>query len=459
MKKDVLIIDDDGELLQGLVRAIAPLISPLLACGATRREEALEMLEREDPKAVVLDLCLDQRAGVESGFGCLEDIRRRKPHARVILLTGHGSRAHGVRALALGAASFLEKPADPPHLAALIRDAVSQAELRQEHELLLKASGGACLEQLCGSSAQVRALRERLQFVAATPQSVLLVGETGTGKGLCARVIHELSRQRGHKFVHYQPNFGGGDIVQSELFGHVRGAFTGATEGRRGLVLEASRGTLFIDELDEVPLEAQVKLLDLLQERRIRPLGADSFQDVECRFIAATNRDIDECLVSGKIRRDLHHRIAQCVVRIPPLRERVADIHELSALFLRRLRERDGLNVFELSAEAAHELMARPWPGNVRELQAVIETAAYHAHFRQRSVVELADLGAEGGGLLLGSAGSSLGLSFHDKVERFKAALIGEALELTGGNQVRAARLLGLDRGTLRRAVSRRAAA
>lgn len=459
MRKDVLIIDDDGDLLHSLVRAVSPLIAPLLACGTTRRDDALEMLEREDPKAVVLDLCLDQRSGVESGFACLEEIRVQKPHARVILLTGHGSRAHGVRALALGAASFLEKPAEPAHLAALIRDAVSQAELRREHESLLKASGNAVLDQLGGSSAQAQALRERLQFVAATPQSVLLLGETGSGKGLCARVIHELSRQRERKFVHYQPNFGGGDIVQSELFGHVRGAFTGATEGRRGLVLEASRGSLFIDELDEVPPEVQVKLLDLLQERRIRPLGADSFQEVECRFIAATNRDIDECLSSGKIRRDLHHRIAQCVVRIPPLRERVADIPELSAVFLRRLRERDGLNVFDLSAEAVRELKARPWPGNVRELQAVIETAAYHAHFRQHRAVELSDIGAEGGTQLLGAAASSAGLSFNGKVERFKAALIGEALERTGGNQVQAARMLGLDRGTLRRALSRLAAA
>jgi DNA-binding NtrC family response regulator len=457
--KDVLIIDDDGELLQSLARAISPLIAPLLACGATRREEALELLEREDPKAVVLDLCLEQRLGVESGFDCLAEIRRRKPHARVILLTGHGSRSHGVRALALGAASFLEKPADPAHLAALIRDAASQAELRREHERLLKVSGNLYLEQLCGSSPAMHTLRERLEFVAATPQSVLLLGETGTGKGLCARVIHELSRQRSHKFVHYQPNFGGGDIVQSELFGHVRGAFTGATEGRRGLVLEAARGTLFIDELDEVPLEAQVKLLDLLQERRVRPLGADSFMGVECRFIAATNRDIDECLASGKIRRDLHHRIAQCVVRIPPLRERAGDIPELGALFLRRLRESDGINVFDLSPEALRELAARAWPGNVRELQGVIETAAFHAHFRHRNVVEISDLEAGVGAPMPTTSGNHAGQFFHDKVERFKATLIGEALERTGGNQVHAARLLGLDRGTLRRVLSRLATA
>jgi DNA-binding NtrC family response regulator len=224
-------------------------------------------------------------------------------------------------------------------------------------------------------------------------------------------------------------------------------------------VLEAARGTLFIDELDEVPLEAQVKLLDLLQERRVRPLGADSFMGVECRFIAATNRDIDECLASGKIRRDLHHRIAQCVVRIPPLRERAGDIPELGALFLRRLRESDGINVFDLSPEALRELAARAWPGNVRELQGVIETAAFHAHFRHRNVVEISDLEAGVGAPMPTTSGNHAGQFFHDKVERFKATLIGEALERTGGNQVHAARLLGLDRGTLRRVLSRLATA
>lgn len=300
----------------------------------------------------------------------------------------------------------------------------------------------------------MRELRERIEFAAATPQSVLLLGETGTGKGLCARAIHEASAWRTGKFVHYQPNFGGGDIVQSELFGHVRGAFTGAAEARRGLVLEAANGTLFIDELDEVPHEAQVKLLDLLQERRIRPLGADACHPVDCRFIAATNRNIEQCLASAKIRRDLHHRIAQCVVRVPSLRERREDIPLLCDRFLSRLRELHGLNVFDLTDEALQGLAARGWEGNVRELQAVVETAAFFAGHRGRSVIEASDLDA-GAGRLQAEGSGREARSLSERVESFKAEIIQEALERANGNQAQAARLLGIDRGTLRRAAVR----
>ena len=151
-------------------------------------------------------------------------------------------------------------------------------------------------------------LREQLQFLAISDQPVLICGETGVGKGLCARAIHRLSNRRSGNFVHCHPNFGGGDLVQSQLFGHKKGAFTGATESRRGLVLEAHRGALFIDELDEVPHQTQVTLLDVIQEHRVRAVGSDAFETVDCRFIAATNRPLDESLTSGRVRRDLHRR-------------------------------------------------------------------------------------------------------------------------------------------------------
>jgi DNA-binding NtrC family response regulator len=226
----------------------------------------------------------------------------------------------------LGAASFLEKPADPEHLAALLKDACAQAELRRAYNELKNEGSRAGLSELSGISVALQKLREEIEFVATTNQPVLLLGETGTGKSLCARLIHDLSKRRTRKCIYYQPNFGGGDIVQSELFGHTKGSFTGAVENRRGLVVEADGGTLFIDELDAVPAETQVKLLDLVQEQRIRPIGSDVYQKVDCRCIAATNRPIQEALDSGLIRRDLHHRLAHCVISIPPLRERLEDL-------------------------------------------------------------------------------------------------------------------------------------
>jgi transcriptional regulator with PAS, ATPase and Fis domain len=279
----------------------------------------------------------------------------------------------------------------------------------------------------------------------------LILGETGTGKGLCARIIHEMSAARDGKFVHYQPNFGGGDLVQSELFGHLKGAFTGAEGQRRGLALEAHGGTLFIDELDEVPAETQVKLLDLIQERRVRALGADTFQSVECRFIAATNRSITSALEEGKIRRDLYHRIAHCVVELPPLRERVEDIPALCERILSDLRKCEALNVFDIEKGAVEALQRRQWPGNVRELYAVVTNAAYRARYTGRSVVEAQDIeGWSGERGQEPNTGAAQG-SFHEAVLAFKTRLAREALARSGGNQLKAAEELGLDRKTLRR--------
>jgi DNA-binding NtrC family response regulator len=304
---------------------------------------------------------------------------------------------------------------------------------------------------LSGISVALQKLREEIEFVATTNQPVLLLGETGTGKSLCARLIHDLSKRRAKKCIHYQPNFGGGDIVQSELFGHTKGSFTGAVENRRGLVVEADGGTLFIDELDAVPAETQVKLLDLVQEQRIRPIGSDVYQKVDCRCIAATNRPIQEALDSGLIRRDLHHRLAHCVISIPPLRERLEDLPLLIESSLRELREREVLNVFEVDSQVLARCQAYAWPGNIRELRGVIESAAYRAQFKGRSVISSDDVRLGAGGSSSSAPAISSEKSFHDQVEAFKRALIRQALEACGGNQVQAATMLGIDRGTIRR--------
>jgi DNA-binding NtrC family response regulator len=306
------------------------------------------------------------------------------------------------------------------------------------------------MQVLVGRSDAMKILRDRLSFIASTPQPVLLIGETGTGKGLCARVIHDCSSRRSKRFVHYQPNFGGGDIVQSELFGHLKGAFTGASETRNGLAVEAQFGTLFLDELDEIPPEVQVRLLDLIQEQRVRAIGSDSFKKVDCRCIAATNRPLDEALASNKIRRDLYHRLAYNVLSIPPLRERLDDLVDLCEETLRSLRMKEFVQVFEVQPQVIDRFRTMQWPGNVRQLKAVVENAAYHAHFRGRASITLEDVQSFGA-----RAPVKENRSFHAQVERFKSQLIDQALQECGGSQVQAARLLGLDRGTLRRIVSR----
>lgn len=457
---DILLVDDDAELVQSLVRVLARLVSPRTICAAGNAAKALELLHSEKPLVVVIDLCLDERVGIDSGFELLAQLKARAPEVRVLVLTGHGSRANGIRAMQLGAASFLEKPADPEHLAALIRDAIAQAELRREYEKLAREGAASANRDLCGESPAIVKLRDDVAFAASTSQPVLLLGETGTGKSLCARLIHEQSARRAKKFVHYHPNFGGGDIVQSELFGHTKGAFTGAVEGRRGLVLEADGGTLFIDELDAVPKDTQVLLLDLVQEQRIRPVGSDSHQKVNCRFITATNKPIETVLAEGVVRKDLHHRLAHNIIVIPPLRNRREDIPVLVGAVLQSIRQREGLNVFEVESRLMSELQTYAWPGNIRELQGVVETGAYRAHFNGRSTIESGDValgGARPAESGTGSAGVSNvpvamhNASFHERVESFKRDLVRQALEACEGNQVQAALLLGVDRGTIRR--------
>ncbi len=447
---DVLLVDDDGELLQSLARVLSPLVSPHHLCAASTISKALEMAKREHPAVAVIDLCIDEREGVESGFRLLEELFQVDPTMRVLVLTGHGSTAHGIRAMQLGASSFLEKPVIPEHLAALVRDAARQCELRRAHAALMNQGISPFVAELPGTSAAVRTLREEIEFAASTGLPVLLLGETGTGKSLCARLIHEAGARCAKRFVPYTPNFGGGDIVQSELFGHTKGAFTGATEVRKGLVVEAHGGTLFIDELDEVPPETQVRFLDLIQEKRFRPIGSDAYQQVDCRFIAATNRSLDEALTSGKIRRDLHHRIAHCVIGVPPLRDRREDIPALVMLCMRRITEREGLQVYEISSAALDVCQSYAWPGNIRELQSVIERAVYYANHKGRRLVQVEDLGISGLSRPVANVDGDPQL-FHDRLEAFKRRLVREALDACGGNLVHAARHLGVDRGTIRR--------
>ena len=448
---DILLVDDDVELIESLARALSPLVTPRAIRVAHSAASALDHLENSDPLVTVVDLCLDERAGVSSGFELLPLLQRRSPDMRVVVLTGHGSVSHGIRAMQLGASSFIEKPVEPVHLAAIIKDAMSNAELMRAYRLL-KTDGRAALEsELCGTSPHILRLREEVEFAASTNQPVLLLGETGTGKSLCARLIHERSRRRSRKCVFYHPNFAGGDIVQSELFGHVKGAFTGASESRQGLIQQADGGTVFIDELDCVPSDTQVLLLDLIQERRIRPVGSDRFREVDCRFIAATNRPVQEAITQQLIRTDLYHRIAHCVIFIPPLRERGQDIMPLAERELARICERESLGVSVFDSDVPDFMRSYQWPGNVRELYAVVEHAAYRAQFKGRGNISREDLQCRVSLPGNDCRRAEIAESFHEQVEAFKLSLVRNAVEATGGNQVQAAERLGIDRGTVRR--------
>ncbi len=441
----VVIIDDDADAALTLVRALKQLLPEVQFHAAATAAKAIELVSDSRAAAVVLDLHLEPQRGVESGFALLQELSKLDATLRCIVLTGHGTTEYGVRALNLGAASFLQKPADVPHLAALLSDALSQAALRRELEEISSEKQQGLQSMLGGNSSAIQTIRAEILSAAATMQPVLIVGETGTGKGVCARAIHALSARRAKPFVRYQPTFATADLVLSDLFGHQKGAFTGASSDRAGLLREADGGTLFLDEIEELPLETQVALLGVLQERRVRPVGSNSEIKTDFRLVCASNENIDHAVENKHLRLDFYHRIAHVVISMPTLRERLEDCGDLARHCLQRLRERELANVYEMSASAEKSLKQYSWPGNVRELEAVVEGAAYRAAAAGRSCIEAADI------FIRGALKEPESRNFHERVERFKLDLIQEALKACGNNQVQAAKLLGLDRSSMRR--------
>ncbi|MCB0309663.1 MAG: sigma-54-dependent Fis family transcriptional regulator [Bdellovibrionales bacterium] len=446
--KTILLVDDDSEALLTLSKALSvmQLEARILAAGTA--EKALALLQDSNPHVAVLDLCLDERVGVESGFKLLEQFAGHSPACRIIVLTGHGSIEHGVRAIQLGAASFIEKPADIPHLSALIKDGLTQAELKRSHDKLSAAPHQQLEELVVGDSPAMVKVRQEIEYAARTNQTVLICGETGTGKGLCARAIHECSSRSQNHFVRYQPNFNTPDLVSSELFGHVKGAFTGAERDRVGLLKLAHNGTIFLDEIDELPLETQVALLGVIQEKSFRPVGSTAEERIDFRLICATNRSVEESLEQGRRRRDLEHRINRLIIRRWTLGEPVCDLPQLVNFILEELASKERVTVYTASEQALKTLANHGWPGNVRELQAVVEGAAYRAQFSGRTQIEADDI-------VTHSTNTKTGASYHDQVEAFKLKLIKEALSRNNQNQLRAAEELQLDRSTLRRILKR----
>ncbi len=447
---NVVLVDDDAELVLSLSRALKASGFEGKIHGVSKASAALELRQQILPEVMIVDLCLDERVGVESGLSLLREIVAQDPSVRVVVLTGHGGVEQGVQCLRLGAANFIEKPADVQHLLAIVRDGVVQCALRRE---LSRGSSSdtALSSSIVGNSPESRKIVEAVRYAASSNQSIIVTGETGTGKGLCAQAIHFASPRAARSFVRYQPTFGAPDLVNSDLFGHVKGAFTGANESRRGLISEADGGTLFLDEIDELPVETQVALLGVLQERRFRPLGSNREERADFRLITATNRPIEQSLAEGRIRMDFFHRIAHYTISLPPLRERIGDVAPIAMHVLGQLRSRERVSVFDISEQAMGVLRSYQWPGNVRELEAVVERAAYSAQFAGRTAIAAADVGIQEQGASIAAAGS-----FHGQVEEFKHKLILAALAKCGGNQVKASEELRLDRSSMRRILARR---
>ncbi|MGE0709227.1 MAG: sigma-54-dependent transcriptional regulator [Planctomycetota bacterium] len=366
----VLVVDDDASLRESLTLGLEA--EGFTAEGVGGAEQAWERLRTAPYEAVLTDLRMRGPDGLEL---CAR-ARDMRPDVPVVVMTAFGDLDAAVGALRAGAYDFIAKPFETRTLALALDRAVQHCRLREELGLLQERLRAAePFEELLGESAEMRELADQVQRVARTDATVLITGETGVGKELVARALHRRSARAGGPFVALNCAAVPEALLESELFGHARGAFTGALGARRGLFQNARGGTLFLDEVGDMPPLLQAKLLRALQERTVRPVGSDEEVEVDARIVAATHQDLEAAVAERTFRQDLLYRINVIHLRVPPLRERGDDMLLLAQHFLRQLAARDGRGVTGLSPQVADLLLAHDWPGNVRELQNCIERA------------------------------------------------------------------------------------
>ena len=416
---------------------------------------ALEVLEREIVDAMVVDVRLDR----ESGLDLLVEVQNRSLDLPVVMLTAHGSIETAVEAMNRGAYGFLTKPFDDHELLQKLAHAVERVQLRREVAGLRRIVGSSEAEpRLLGASAQIANVRDLIARVAGADATVLILGESGTGKEVAARCIHALSSRREAPFVAVNCGALPPDLLESELFGHKRGAFTGATGDTVGLFGAAHRGTIFLDEIGDAPPSVQVKLLRVLQERNYLSVGSSTPVDTDVRVIAATNRDLRSEVVSGRFREDLFYRLHVIPIAMPPLRDRAEDIPLLAELFLSQVTAKHRLPAPHLSHDALELLLRHAWPGNVRELANVVEGAALlttDGVLRPHHVLAVLPQHGPSVAAPVSTPSSDLPqvLSSFDRLppmrearERFDRVYLEEALRRHGGNVSAAAKAAGRNR-------------
>jgi two-component system response regulator GlrR len=425
----ILVVDDDEGLLHLLRMRLSALGFSVTPCTGGR--DALTAARQETFDIAITDL----RLRAEDGLALTEELMQIQPGLPVIILTAHGSIPNAVEAMQRGAFGYLTKPFDDKELKATLDKALIQLRMTREIQRLkslVKELYG--LENVIARSPAMQRLFQQVAQIADSDATILLTGETGTGKEVLARVLHANSRRSKGPFVALNCAAISETLFESELFGHIRGAFTNAVAAKRGLFQSANGGTLFLDEIAEMSLPMQVKLLRAVQEREVREVGADYATKVDVRIITATNKDLTESVKAGTFRHDLYYRVSVVPLAIPPLRERKDDIPLLAQHFLKQSAKRSNKDVRGFTPAAMHRLMVYPWPGNVRELENAVEKAVVMS--RQDMVLPE----------LLPTAGvaSDIGLKpLTEAKEEFERSYLRNVLQMTGGNISRAAQFAG----------------
>ncbi len=448
----ILLIDDEEGIRKSLGQVLGD--EGYQVDAVPSGEKGLERLKSRRYALALLDVWLPGKDGIE----VLEEIRRAGHELPVIMISGHANIDVAVKATKLGAFDFIEKPLSIEKMVLTVRNALKQRRLEERNRRLREALHAKTPSHLVGDSPAIVKLREQIRTAAPTNGRVLIMGENGTGKELVARMVHSLSLRADEPFVEMNCAAIPEELIESELFGHMKGSFTGALENKKGKFELADQGTLFLDEIGDMSLKTQSKVLRALQEQTFEPVGGATPLTVDVRVLAATNKDLTEEIRKGTFREDLYFRLNVIPLTVPPLRERAKDIPLLAAHFLAELAAEYGKAPATLSAAALGSMMIYSWPGNVRELRNIIERLVIMA---PRERIEASDLPPElgGEGTIPGPRGGDLEAfldcaaspTLKEGRERFEKIFIARKLKECGNNISRAAEALGVERTHLHR--------
>jgi len=436
-RRPLLIVEDDPALQKQMRWAFEQYETVV----ASDRESAIAQLRRYEPAVVTMDLGLPPSPDDPTeGLKLLEQIHGLSPDTKVIVLTGQNDHANALKAIGLGAHDFCTKPFEPEILTWTIDRAFRVHELQEENRRLQFATQSPAMAGIITRDPEMQRICRTIEKVAPTSATVLILGESGTGKELLARALHDLSPRRPNRFVAINCAAIPETLLESELFGYERGAFTGAAKQTIGKIESAHNGTLFLDEIGDLPFSLQAKLLRFLQERTIERVGGRQEIPVDVRIVCATHQSLKDYIVAGKFREDLYYRLAEIVVEVPPLRARKADATLLAHNFVRRFAADQRRGSMTLLPEAIDAVEAHSWPGNVRELENVIKRAVIMA--------DGSKIGAEDVGLAVKDAGAGM-LNLRQVRDEAERAAVVRVLARVNGNLSKAAEMLGVSRPTL----------
>ncbi len=436
--RGLLIVDDDESIQTQMKWALSGDYAVELAGD---RAGAVAAAAGDRSEVVLLDLGLPPRPDEpDEGIETLRELLVLRPHLKVIVITGQSEKHNALRAVGEGAYDFLSKPIDADELKVILKRAFHLARLEADYRAMQAALVGESFEGMLGTSPQMQVVFTAVRKVALSDAPVLILGESGTGKEMVAQAVHRRSRRQAGPFIAINCSAIPETLLESELFGHEKGSFTGAHTQRPGRIESAAGGTLFLDEIGEIPLALQVKLLRFLQEQRIERVGGRREIEIDTRVIAATNVDLKQAMSTGRFREDLYYRLAVVVIGLPPLRDRVGDIPVLAKVFLRRFALENHRKISGFTAEAFRLMSAYAWPGNVREMENRIRRATIMAEGRQVAPEDL-ELDPAMAGIK--------NLTLKEARENVERNLLERVLERHRGNISRAAEELDVSRPTL----------